>query len=65
MGKTARYISAGIFSLLAACMLFISLSISAERRKTMTCSGLEVTVSDSARRSFVTPADINDYLDKE
>lgn len=65
MNRPTRYILAGIFAAIMACLLAASLNVSARRRGALTCSGLKVTISDSSSRSFVTVADIKGYLDKE
>lgn len=65
MNRTVRYIVLGIFMLVVACYLSVSLGAGARKRAGQTCTGLRVTVSDSAQRSFVTTDDIRRYLDRE
>lgn len=65
MNRVTKYIVSGIFALTVAVYLATSLSMSASKKETLTCTGLKVVVADSTERSFVTPDDVKRYLDKE
>lgn len=63
--RPIKYIACGILVAAAGIYMAAALGVSAQKRAALTCSGLKVTVADSAKRSFVTPDDVRRYLDKE
>lgn len=65
MGKAFKYIMAIVFAGIAGVYMASALAVSAGQRKALKCSGIEVTVTDSADRSFVTASEVIGYLDKE
>lgn len=65
MKKVLKHIFIGICgALLSACMIMACIAGSASR-ESLTCKGVDITILDSMRNSFVSRADIMSYLDKE
>ena len=65
MNRLTRYISAGIFTGLIFLLLLAAYSSQAVKRGRMACTGVEVTVLDSMKNSFVDSRDILSYLRSE
>ena len=62
MRKTVRHILVLVLTALCAAGLFAALRASAARRHRTTCRGVEIAVTDSLKRHFVTEQDVRDYL---
>lgn len=65
MSKTVRYILMSIFGVLLAGGLVGAFLCGSESRKPLRCTGLSVTILDSAVNRFVTRADVEKFLKKE
>ena len=65
MNKTLRYILLAVCGVALASCIVVAVIAGSRSRKAVTCTGLKVAVLDSMQNSFVSGADIRNYLDKE
>ena len=65
MSKTARYIITVVAATILVCCLVLAYLSGAKCRSPLECKGLKVEIADSSINAFVSPADIQRYLDKE
>lgn len=65
MKRAVKYIFLAIVGLALATCMIIAFTAGADYRKSIRCTGLEVSILDSTRNSFVTKADVKGYIDKE
>lgn len=65
MKKVFRHIIATAAAAAAVVYIAAALGVSGAARKNLKCTGLKVTVTDSAQRGFVTAGDVRKYLDRE
>jgi cell division protein FtsQ len=64
MSKTVRYIINGASALLLAACLILAYMCGVSFRAPLKCTGLDVVIADSTVNSFVSKADVKQYLDK-
>lgn len=65
MSKTVRHIINGVSALLLSACLILAYISGVSCRTPLECTGLQVTIADSCDNSFVSPADVKRFLDKE
>ena len=65
MSKTARYIINSLVALLLVGCIIAAYLCGTARRKPLRCTGLSVTILDSAVNRFVSRSDVEKYLEKE
>ena len=65
MSKTVRYIITSLFAILLAGGLVASFLCGCAYRRPLKCTGLSVTILDSAVNRFVTRADVEKFLKRE
>ena len=65
MKKILKYIFVGICGAALAACIVIAFTAGVSSRKSLRCTGLQVTILDSSRNTFVSRKDVKGYLDKE
>ena len=64
MKKILKYIFVGICGAALAACIVIAFTAGVSSRKSLRCTGLQVTILDSSRNTFVSRKDVKGYLDK-
>lgn len=65
MKQTVKYILLAICGTLLAACIIASLAAGAGFRSGLVCKGVDINIIDSTQNSFVSKADIKDYIDTE
>ena len=65
MKRAVKYIFLALVGLALTTCMVIAFTAGADYRKSIRCTGLEVSILDSTRNSFVTKADVKGYIEKE
>ena len=65
MKRAFKYILTGFCGIALAALIVVAYIAGARSRQHVRCSGLEVAVLDSMQNSFVSRADVKEYIEKE